>query len=327
MKAVMINKPGNVEELKIQDVDEPQTPEGYVKIKTRAIGLNRAEIYYRGGNYGEINEPRIPGIEAVGEVVEDNSGQFKISQKVITAMGGLMLARHGSYAEYVIAPASNVLAVDTILPWEELAALPQASLTIWGALDKNLQIREGQSLLIRGGTTTLGLAAISYARARGLKVVATTRKAENKALLIKKGADTVIIDRGDIADEIRMIFPDGVDCALDVVGVETLKDTLKTVKHWGRVCVVGILSGAPILDNFNLMSDLPNTVSLSFFASGILGSEHLPLSESPVQWIIEQMESRKMTSQISKIFEFEQIQEAHRCIENNQALGKIVVKL
>ena len=327
MKAVVINKPGNVEELSIQNMDEPVTPEGFVKIRNRAFGLNRAETYYRAGNFGEINEPRIPGIEAVGEVVEDSSGQFKTGQKVITAMGGLMLARHGSYAEYVLAPISNVLAIDSMLPWEELAALPQAYLTVWGALDKNLEIKEGQSLLVRGGTTTLGLAAITYAKARGLNVIATTRSIENKALLTAKGADDVIIDTGDIAENVRVIFPDGVDCALDVVGAATVNDTLKTVKHWGQVCMVGILSGAPVLKNFNLMSDLPNTVRLSFFASGIFGSAELPLSESPIQWIIEQMENSKMPSVISKIYEFEQIQKAHKKIESDQALGKIVVKL
>jgi len=243
MKAVVITKPGSIKALELKEVAEPTAENGYVKIKTKAFGINRAETYYRAGLYGEINEPRIPGIEAVGEVIEDNSGMFKAGQKVITAMGGLMLARHGSYAEYVIAPASNVLALNTQLPWEELAALPEAYLTIWGALDKNLNIQKGQTLLVRGGTTTLGFAAITYAKARGLKVVATTRDIQNTDLLTSKGADVVIVDDGDIAEKVRAVFPDGVDCALEVVGVATVKDTLKTVSHWGQVCVVGILSG------------------------------------------------------------------------------------
>jgi len=293
------------------------------KLKQERLGL----IEPKSGNFGEINEPRIPGIEAAGEIVEDRSGQFQAGQKVISAMGGLMLERHGSYAEYITAPASNVLAVNTTLSWEELAALPQAYLTIWGALDKNLVIRQGQTLLVRGGTTTLGLAAISYARARGLNVVATTRRAENKALLMDKGANEVIVDEGEIAQKVRAIFPDGVDCALDVVGVATIKDTLKATKYWGQVCMVGVLSGAPVLENFGLMSDLPNTVRLSFFASGLLGSPALPLSESPIQWVIEQIENRKMPSLISKVYAFEQIQQAHKDIESDHLPGKKVVRL
>ncbi len=326
MKAIVITKAGNVDALELKEVAEPTPASGYVKIRTKAFGLNRAETYYRAGVFGEINEPRIPGIEAVGEVAEDNSGKFRTGQKVITAMGGLMMARHGSYAEYVIAPASNVLAVETQLPWEELAALPQAYLTIWGALDKNLDIQKGQTLLVRGGTTTLGFAAITYAKARGLKVVATTRNAANAEILTHKGADEVIIDDGNIAEKVRAIFPDGVDCALEAVGAATVKDTLKTVDHWGQVCVVGILNGMAI-ENFGLMSDLPNTVRLSFFASGLLGSPEMPFSESPIQWIADQTENKNMPSIISKTFEFEQIHEAHEIMENNQALGKMVVKI
>ncbi len=327
MKAVVITKPGSVDELQIQDIDEPSVTEGYVKIQTKAFGLNRAETYYRAGNFGEITEPRIPGIEAVGEVVEDKSGQFRTGQKVITAMGGLMLARHGSYAEFVTAPASNVLAVETQLSWEELAALPEAYLTAWGSLDKNLAIQKGQSLLVRGGTTTLGLAAITYARAKGLTVVATTRNAANTELLISKGADQVIVDNGDIAEKVREIFPEGVDCALEVVGIATIKDTLKAIKPFGQLCVVGILTGPPVFENFNLMSDLPNTVQINFFSSGLLGSPQMPFVKSPIQWIADQIASKKIPSLISKIYAFDQIREAHQAMENNQILGKAVVKL
>lgn len=326
MKAIVITKPGGVNELQIQDVEEPTTPDGYVKIRTKAFGLNKAETYYRARNFGEITEPRIPGIEAVGEVVEDKSGKFRAGQKVITAMGGLMLARHGSYAEYVIAPASNVLAVESQLPWEELAALPQAYLTIWGALDKNMAIQKGQSLLVRGGTTTLGFAAITYAKAKGLKVVATTRDIKNTKLLLSKGADQVIIDDGNIAEEVRAIFPEGVDCALEVIGIATIKDTLNTIKHFGHLCVVGVLTGPPVFENFNLMSDLPNTVQINFFSSGLFGAAEIPLSESPIQWIADQVENKKMPSLISKTYEFDQIREAHQAMENNQILGKAVVK-
>jgi len=327
MKAVIISKPGGVEELKIQDVDEPITPDGFVKIRTKAFGLNRAETYYRAGNFGEINEPRIPGIEAVGEIVEDTTGQFRTGQKVITAMGGLMLARHGSYAEYVIAPITNVLAIETQLPWEELAALPEAYLTAWGALDKNMFIQKGQTLLVRGGTTTLGLAAITYAKAKGLNVVATTRNKENSTLLSSKGADHVIIDDGNIAEKVHAIYPDGVDCALEIVGIATIKDTLLVIKPWGQVCVVGVLTGPPIFENFNLMSDLPNTVQISFFSSGLFGAPQMTFSDSPIQWIADQIENKKMPSLVSKVFEFDQIRDAHQAIENDQALGKIVIKM
>lgn len=326
MKAIVINHSGSVDQLKIMDVAEPSTPDGYVKIKTEAFGLNRAETYVRSGAWGEVKEPKVLGIEAVGTIIEDNSGKYDIGQKVITAMGGLMLARNGSYAEFITAPVSNVLAVETNLSWQDLAAIPQAYLTVWGALDKNIAIKTGGNLLVRGGTTTLGLAAITYAKAKGLNIVATTRSPANKDILISKGADEVIIDDGEIAEKVRALFPDGMDNAIDVVGASTIRDTLKTVKPWGQVCVVGVLTGADVGD-FNVMSDLPNTVKLSFFASGLLGSPVMPFSESPIQWVINQIESKNMPSIISKTFKFEEIQKAHKIMEDNQAQGKMVVTI
>ncbi|VAW62029.1 NADPH:quinone reductase and related Zn-dependent oxidoreductases [hydrothermal vent metagenome] len=327
MKAIIINQPGGIEVLQLENIAEPETREGHVKIRIRAFGLNKAETYYRAGNYGEINEPRIPGIEAVGEVIEDKSGAFQVGQKVITAMGGMMLEKHGSYAEYVVAPAANVLAVNTSLSWEELAAIPEAYLTIWGALDKNLNIQTGQTLLVRGGTSSVGLAAIVYAKAKGLKVIATTRNKENAERLYIIGADDVVIDDECISEKVRSIYPQGVDCALEIIGAPTVTDTLQTVKHWGQVCVIGLLGGAPVLDHFGLMSDLPATVKLSFFSSGLLGSTELPINESPIQWIIEKIESKEMPSLLSKTFEFDQIREAHKLMDSNTSLGKIVVKL
>jgi len=90
---------------------------------------------------------------------------------------------------------------------------------------------------------------------------------------------------------------------------------------------VPLMGSTSVLENFGIMSDLPNTVRLSFFASGLLGSPQMPFSESPIQWIAEQIESKKMPSILSRTFEFEQIHETHKIMENNQGLGKMVVKL
>lgn len=130
-------------------------------------------------------------------------------------MGGMQFTRNGSYAEQVTVLRNNVIALDdTSLSWEQLATLPEAYLTVWGALDKSLGIQKGQTLLVRGGTSSVGLAAITYAKARGLRVIATTRNPENSQRLYQAGADAVVVDNGDIAPRIREIAPDGVDAAL-----------------------------------------------------------------------------------------------------------------
>lgn len=325
MKAVIAKNPGGPEVLQLVDIDQPETKEGEVKIRVRSFGLNKVESYYRSGNYGDFVTDQALGVEAVGEIVEDLSGSFNIGQTVATAMGEMMFSRHGGYAEYITVNASNVVAINSELSYEQLAALPIAYLTIWGALDKNLQIAEGQTLLVRGATSSVGLAAVAYAKHRGLTVIATTRNPDSAEKLKSLGADHVVIDDGEIHEYVKEIVPSGVNNAIEIVGAQTVKDTLKAVRPWGQVVVVGLLSGPPVLESFHLMGDLPNTVKLSFFGLGLLGSEALPLQDSPLNDIADAVANGVIPSGIGKTFAIEDIEEAHRLLDSGTAGGKIVV--
>jgi NADPH:quinone reductase len=323
MKAIIASKPGGPEVLKIIETEEPKSQTGEVKIRVRAFGLNKAESYYRSGAYGIFNSELALGYEAVGEVVEDSSGTFEVGQRVATAMGGMMLARHGGYAKFITVNLNNVIRIS----FEELAALPEAYLTIWGALDKSLRIREGQTLLVRGATSSIGLTAVTYAKMRGLNVIATTRTAEGSEKLKSSGADYVVIDNGEVHASVKSIVSEGIDNAIEIVGAATLLDTAKCIKHWGEVVVVVLLGGPPILKSFNLMMDLPNTVKLSFFNSQLLGTEVLPLRKSPLNMIAEQVATGSIPSTLAKVYYFEDIQEAHKVLDSGKAGGKIVVKI
>lgn len=325
MKAVIAKKPGGPEVLQIVDIDQPITQKGEVKIRVKAFGLNKAESYYRSGNYGNFIPDQALGIEAVGEIIEDPSETFNIGQKVVTVMGGMMFSRHGGYAEYITVNASNIIAIDSELSYEKLAALPEAYLTVWGALDKNLKIVDGETLLVRGATSSIGLSAVVYAKLRGLTVVATTRNSNSIDKLKSMGADHVVIDDGSIHEKLKTIIPEGINNAIEIVGAVTLNDTLKSIRPWGQVVVVGLLGGPPILKSFNLMGDLPNTVKLSFFSSGLLGTESLPLIESPLNLIADQVARGGIPSTVAKTFNIEDIQEAHRLLDSGIANGKIVV--
>jgi len=326
MKAITISAIGGPEVLEPGEQPEPKAKKGEVKIKVKAFGLNRAEIYYRSGNMGTTKIGRIPGIEAVGELVADPSGTFSLGQKVITVMGGMMLARDGSYAEYVTAPLGNVLAIDSDIAFPRLASLPQSYLTIWGALDLNLHIRPRESLLVRGATSAAGLAAVTYAKARGLTVIATTRDATRQKRLEKLGADYVLIDDGAIAEQVRSIFPDGVDKAIEIVGAATVKDSMQAIKNRGEIVVTGLLGGSTTLEQFNLLGDLPNSVKLSFFGSGTLGSPDTPpLDDSPLNWIAQQVHLGLMPDITAEVFPFEDIRKAHAHMEDNRTFGKRVV--
>lgn len=325
MKAIIAKKPGGPEVLELVDIDQPVTQQGEIKIQVKAFGLNKAESYYRSGNYGTFVPNQALGIEAVGEIIDDPSGKFRVGQKVATAMGGMMFTRHGGYAEYITVSANNVIAIDSELTHEQLAALPEAYLTVWGALDKNIQISDGESLLVRGATSSIGMAAVAYAKARGLTVIATTRNPDSIDKLKSIGADHVVIDNGNIHEEVKAILPEGVSNALEIVGAATLKDTLKSIRQWGQVVVIGLLGGTTVLESFNLMGDLPNTVRLSFFSSGLFGSDTLPLNESPLNWVIKQVATGNIPNTLAKTFGVEDIQEAHRLLDSGTANGKIVV--
>ncbi|PMQ02722.1 2-haloacrylate reductase [Dyella sp. AD56] len=328
MKAYVIEEAGGPEALQLRDIPSPEATADEVKIRVRAFGLNRGETYLRAGKMGAITTPRVPGIEAVGEVIHDPAGVFRAGQRVATAMGGMQFSRNGSYAEQATVLRSNVVALsDTSLSWEELAALPEAYLTIWGALDKSLAIQAGQTLLVRGATSSLGLAAVAYAKARGLTVIATTRMQENAGLLYEVGADEVIVDSGEIAAAVRHAVPAGVDAALEVVGASTLRDTIKTLRPFGAVNVVGLLGGSLALEQFHLMQDLPDATKLSAFSSSMLGTPAMPLSESPLSWVAKETATGRMASLLARTFDFDDVRHAHSLIESNRALGKLVVRL
>lgn len=328
MKAYTLSQPGGVEVLELNDIPSAAPDNDEVRIKVRAFGLNRAEVYRRAGKMGPINGMVVPGIEAAGEVLEDPANIFKHGQRVVTAMGGLQFTRHGSYAEEVTVLRSNVIDMeDSPLSWEELAALPESYLTVWGAIGGLIDTQPGQTVLVRGATSSVGLAAVAYAKARGQNVIATTRSLKNAARLKDIGADTVLTDNGRIADMVRDVVPGGVDVVLDVVGGESIRDSVSTLRPFGTAVVIELLGGAPVIDNLHLMNDLPAATRLTFFGSGLLGTPALPLREAPLRWIADRIARGTMPSLRVKTFGFEGVRDAHRLIESDSALGKIVICL
>lgn len=328
MKAYVIERIGGPEVLQLRDIPSVPPSADEVRIRVRAFGLNRVETYLRAGKMGPVDGMRVPGVEAVGEIIEDPSGTFRVGQRVATVMGGLQFARRGSYAEEVTVLRTNVIDLgSTEMAWEELAALPLAYLTVWGALSRSLEIEIGQTLLVRGATSTIGLAAVTYAKASGLHVIATTRAAAHAKQLHIAGADDVIIDGGNVSDEVRHLQPKGIDAALEVIGTSTLHDTVRTLKPFGAVTAIGMLGGPPVLERFNLMVDLPQAVRLAVFPAQLLGSAALPLTDSPLRSIVNDIAADHLPSHLQHVFAFDEVREAHQWIESNRAHGKLVVRV
>ncbi len=320
MKAAVIREPGAPEVLAIEELPVPKPASGWVLIRVMAFGLNRSELFTRQGHSPGVRFPRVLGIEAVGVVENAPGGEFRPGQTVATAMGGMGRAFDGGYAEYTSVPARQVQAIDTSLAWDTLAALPEMMQTAWGSLNSALRLAAGQSLLIRGGTTSVGLAAAVLAKRQGATVAATTRKADRESMLKENGADHVFIDSGEIAGDVHQVFPDGVDKVLELVGTTTLLDSLQCAARFGSVCMTGMVGDAWEFDRFSPMGAIPSTVSLTTYSGG-----SQDFIDTPLQTIVNEIEAGRMTARIGRVFQLDDIVEAHRCMEDNAAGGKIVV--
>ena len=189
-----------------------------------------------------------------------------------------------------------------------------------GSLFKSLRLEKGQRLLIRGGTTSVGLAAAAISRNFGAKVCSTTRNPDREKLLHENGADKVFIDSGLIADDVKKMFPGGADKVLELVGTTTLKDSLRCSKQGGVVCMTGMVGDKWSFDSFAPMEVIPTAVSLTTYAG-----EYTDFMTTPYQQLVEQIAAGTLNVQVGKVFQLDHIVEAHRCMEENKAGGKIVV--
>jgi NADPH:quinone reductase-like Zn-dependent oxidoreductase len=324
MKAIKINQYGGPEHLELTELDVPKPAEGDVLIRVRAFGINRAETYMRKGTWGNVAP--VSGIECVGEVVCDTTGRLSEGTKVAAVMGGLGRTRNGSYAEYTCAPASNVIALKSNLPWADLAAIPESYVTAWSCLFDSHQLKPGHVLLVRGGTSALGQAAINIAVDAGATVIATTRSQDKVALLEALGASKVLIERPDLSATIREQYPEGIDCVLELLGNSSVQDSLKMVRKGSHVVVAGFLGGRDPIQ-FDVLTSLQIGANLQLFASFALGTRDYPLSQVPLQMMVNKVEKGVYRAKPAKVFQFEQLPDAHRLMESNQANGKIVVTI
>lgn len=320
MRAVVIDRPGGPEVLQIRDVPIPTPRTGWVLIRVEAFGLNRSELHFRSGVASSGSFPRIPGIEAVGVVADAPGGEFRIGTSVAAMMGGMGRAFDGGYAEYVSVPATSVVPFSSALGWDVLGALPEMLQTAAGSLRVGLHAVDGQSLLIRGGTSSVGLALATLGSLRGMTVVATTRNPASRDLLQAAGADHVIIDDGLVAARVREIVPGGVDGAVELVGVNVMRDTLRAVRTGGTVCFTGMLSDQWTISEFYPMDWLPNGVRLTAYSG-----EAADLSAADLQGFLDAVAAGRARVPVGRVYQLDEIQQAHRDMEGGVAGGKLVV--
>ena len=322
MRAAIVHQPGGPEALQIEEAPLPEAPAGWVRICVKAIGLSRSEIYARRGEYPEVSFPCVLGTECVGIVDDASDSALQPGSAVVALMGGMGRLYDGCYAEHVAAPITHVLPVTSSLPWEVLAALPKSYLTAYQALE-TLDLRAGQTLLIRGGTSSVGLCALTLAKERGARVFATTRSQDKVAALSAAGADAVLLDTGSLEEAVRRIAPEGVPAVLELVGASTLRDSLLTAAPRGVLCYMGVLGDESALERFQPLMDIPSGVRLTTYASrATIDAAHCT---QLLQQIVDGVAAGRYPTRLDRVFPFDQLAEAHRYMEENHATGKVVV--
>jgi len=321
MRAIVLEKFGGLDSLVYKDIPEPEPKAGHVVIEIKAFGINHAELHMRRGEWAEA--AAVSGIECVGIVKSCPGGEFPVGAKVAALMGGLGRTINGSYAQYTRAPVSNVALIDADLPWAELAAIPETYATAWTCLFRNLQIKKGQLLVIRGATSSFGQAALKMAVNAGVRVIATTRSHDRFAMLEKLGAMRCEIERPDLSKNIAEAKQ--IDAVLDLVGNSVVLDSLAMLRRGGRSCLAGWLGGLDPIPDFNPLLQMASGVYLTFFGSFVFGTPGFPLSDVPLQQIAGDAADGRLDAKPVRVFRFDEIREAHRVMEANEARGKMVV--
>lgn len=320
MKAWRLHAPGGPDAFTLEELPMPQPAPGWVLIRVGAFGLNRSEYFTRIGDSPSVKLPRVLGIECVGTVVSAPGGEVEEGQRVAAMMGGMGRQFDGSYAEYTAVPAANVFPLETTLPWETLGALPEMLQTVHGSLHTGLGVQPGDTLLIRGGTSSIGLTTLAMAKASGATVISTSRSERKRDLLLESGADEVVIDAGELAETIRSKHPDGVDRVLELIGTTTLLDSLACARPGGVVCMTGILGGEWELAAFRPMEQIPTGVCLTSYSGGASD-----ITREDLQRYVSMVERGELSIRTGPQWRFEQLREAHQAMDDNRANGKMVV--
>jgi len=342
MKAVVFHEHGEVDRLQCAEVKEPKAGAGEVKIKVEACALNHLDIWVRlGGRPIPIPMPHISGSDIAGTVVETGRGvkEFAVGTRAALAPGlscgqceyclsdndsacadfklmGFQV--QGGYAEYVVAPARNVIPVSEKLSFEEWASLPLVFVTSWHMLFTRGHLRCGETVLIQAAGSGLGIAAIQLAKLAGARVITTAGSDAKLKRAQKLGADEVINykEKDFVEETMRLTHGRGADLVFEHIGGETFTRSLDALRRAGRLCICGVTAGMEAQINL-----------LPFFAKqlSVHGSYMGSLTEQ--KKVLQLAEEGKIKPVIDKIFPLQEAQAAQQRMLDRKNFGKIVLKI
>ena len=325
MKAVYVNEFGGAENLKIHDVEKPEKPKGNeVLVAVKAAALNRADILQRKGLYAAPKgfPERILGLEFAGEIAEigDAVKDFKIGDRVFGITAG------GAQAEFLLTNANQVVKIPENLSFQEAAAIPEAFITAFDAIFSQGNLRKGETLLIHAVGSGVGLAALQLAKAKGIRVLGTSRSLEKLEKCREFGLDEgILVDTETNFAEVIKRNSTGVDVVLDLVGGKYFGQNLESLNLKGRLILVGLTGGAKA--EFNLGMALAKRLNL---IGTVLRSrskeEKAEVTKIFAREVVPLFENETLIPNLDRVFPLDDVRQAHEYLESNESFGKIVLE-
>ena len=325
MRAIEISQPGGPDVLKPVDRPRPVPGPNEILIKVAAAGVNRPDVLQRSGHYPVPKDASdLPGLEVAGEVLETGSAvtSWKKGDPVCALVNG------GGYAEYCAVPQVQALPVPKNLTLIEAASLPETFFTVWGNVYDRARLQPGESLLVQGGTSGIGVTAIQMAAATGNRVFATAGSDEKCAACVRLGAERAINYRTENFEKeiLAATGGKGVNVILDMVGGDYVPKELKCLADDGRLVFIAYLRGAKTELSIDAVLRRRLTITGSTLRPRSVEFKG-QLAKSLRERIWPLIEAGKIQPQVYKTFPLEQAAEAHRLMESSQHIGKIVLTL
>ncbi|MDG3003184.1 zinc-dependent alcohol dehydrogenase family protein [Paludisphaera mucosa] len=325
-RVVRFHETGGPEVLRIEELDVPPPGKGEVQIRIKAIGLNRAEAMFRRGQY--LEDPKLParlGYEAAGtvEAVGPDVQKIKVGD-VVSVIPSFSLNSYGLYADLANAPAYAVVHHPASLSWEEAASVWMQYVTAYGALIDIGGLTKGDAVVIPAASSSVGLAAIQIANRVGAIPIALTRGTSKRQALLDAGAAHVIAsDEQDLVAEILSLTDGkGARVVFDPVGGPTVEKLLQATSKLGILFLYGALSTEPT--PLPLFEVLAKWVTIRGYVMMEITSDPKRL-ERAVQFTNEGLAGGSLKPIVAKTFPLDEIVDAHRYLESNQQIGKVVV--
>jgi NADPH:quinone reductase len=326
MKAVIITEYGGPGVLKLQERSAPVVGPGEVNIKVLAAGVNRPDVQQRMGNYPPPPgaSPDIPGLEVAGIVTQTGPGcrRWKTGDKVCALVAG------GGYAEYCVVPEGQCLPIPENLSFAEAASLPETYFTVWSNVFDRAAIKPGESLLVHGGSSGIGVAAIQLATLAGAKVYVTAGSTEKCSFCEQLGAVRSINYREEKFRDVIKVLTDkkGVNVVLDMIGGDYTADNLDVLAEDGRLVLISAMQGDQAAIRLWPLMRKRLTITGSTLRAretGFKAAIALNLEEKVWPWL----RSGKIKPIVYKTFALDQADKAHALMESSKHIGKIVLTL